>query len=250
MASYSTIPATEDLGLTAAAPPKNTLGRQGLATLVAICGLSALAGTAAPSAARGLAGFAASSSSSQYQQIRLPVKGDKWLKERTEMKYGKDPNCLAVADHNHVSKGSLLEVWPCKKGDPTQEFLYVPEANDNMGQIKWLNPNTGHHMCLDLSGGEDATTGSPIRLNSCKDGDDNQSFLWDETYNTFTIPMDPSGDDDRLGDLCMGTKRKYGEKLDAGGRGKFLVVGVNCDGDSEVEGDVFWTMPPDYRLSY
>ena len=36
MASYSTIPATEDLGLTAAAPPKNTLGRKGLATLAAI----------------------------------------------------------------------------------------------------------------------------------------------------------------------------------------------------------------------
>ena len=25
---------------------------------------------------------------------------------------------------------------------------------------------------------------------------------------------------------------------------------VNCDGDSEVEGDVFWTMYPKYKLSY
>jgi len=27
-------------------------------------------------------------------------------------------------------------------------------------------------------------------------------------------------------------------------------MGVNCDGDSEVEGDVFWTMYPKYKLSY
>ena len=32
--------------------------------------------------------------------------------------------------------------------------------------------------------------------------------------------------------------------------GKFEVVGVNCDGDSEVQGDVFWTMYPKYKLSY
>ena len=44
MASYSTIPATEDLGLTAAAPPKNTLGRKGLATLAALCFASGVAG--------------------------------------------------------------------------------------------------------------------------------------------------------------------------------------------------------------
>ena len=77
-------------------------------------------------------------------------------------------------------------------------------------------------------------------------GDDRQSFLWDETYNTFTIPMDPKGDDDRAQDLCMGTKRKYDWKLEEG----MGVYGVNCDGDSEVEGDVFWTMPPKYELSY
>ena len=64
--------------------------------------------------------------------------------------------------------------------------------------------------------------------------------------HTFTIPMDPKGDDDRAQDLCMGTKRKYDWKLEAG----MGVYGINCDGDSEVEGDVFWTMPPDYRLSY
>ena len=28
------------------------------------------------------------------------------------------------------------------------------------------------------------------------------------------------------------------------------IMGVNCDGDSEVEGDVFWTMYPKYKLSY
>ena len=54
------------------------------------------------------------------------------------------------------------------------------------------------------------------------------------------------GDDDRAQDLCMGTKRKYDWKLEAG----MGVYGVNCDGDSEVEGDVFWTMPPKYELSY
>ena len=32
--------------------------------------------------------------------------------------------------------------------------------------------------------------------------------------------------------------------------GKFELVGVNCDGDSEVQGDVFWTMYPKYKLSY
>ena len=103
-------------------------------------------------------------------------------------------------------------------------------------------------MCLELSQweGKGTTTGNPIMLNSCKSGDDRQSFLWDETYNTFTIPMDPKGDDDRAQDLCMGTKRKYDWKLEAG----MGVYGVNCDGDSEVEGDVFWTMPPNYELSY
>ena len=108
-------------------------------------------------------------------------------------------------------------------------------------------------LCLDLKGGEDATTGSPIVLNSCKlneEGDqyddDNQSFWWDEDYNTFSLPMDPS-DDDRLEGLCMGTKRTYDEKLKPG---KFEIMGVNCDGDSEVEGDVFWTVYPKYKLSY
>ena len=121
-----------------------------------------------------------------------------------------------------------------------------------MGKIKYYNPLTKSHLCLDLKGGEDATTGSPIVLNRCKVNDDdiydddNQSFWWDEDYNTFSLPMDPS-DDDRLEGLCMGTKRTYDEKLKPG---KFEIMGVNCDGDSEVEGDVFWTMPPKYELSY
>ena len=84
---------------------------------------------------------------------------------------------------------------------------------------------------------------SPIRVPY---DDDNQSFWWDEDYNTFSLPMDPS-DDDRLEGLCMGTKRTYDEKLKPG---KFEIMGVNCDGDSEVEGDVFWTMYPKYKLSY
>ena len=45
----------------------------------------------------------------------------------------------------------------------------------------------------------------------------------------------------------MGVKRSYGEKLQTN---KFEVVGVNCYGDSFVEGDVFWTMPPKYELAY
>ena len=66
------------------------------------------------------------------------------------------------------------------------------------------------------------------------------------SYATIPSGDCQTGDDDRAQDLCMGTKRKYDWKLEAG----MGVYGVNCDGDSEVEGDVFWTMPPDYRLSY
>ena len=117
----------------------------------------------------------------------------------------------------------------------------------SMGQIKYYNPVTKSHLCLDLKGGEDATTGSPIRLNSCKDGDDNQSILYDEDYNLFTIPMDSKGDDDRYDDLCMGTQRTYDQQLETG---KFELVGVNCGGDSFVEGDVLFTMYPKYKLSY
>jgi hypothetical protein len=140
-----------------------------------------------------------------------------------------------------------LTLWPCQKNDASQLFQYVPKANDNMGQIKYYNPVTKSHLCLDMKGGEDATTGSPIVLNSCKDGDDNQSIFYDEDYNLFTIPMDPTGDDDRLEDLCMGTQRTYDEKLK---QGKFELVGVNCGGDSFVEGDVLFTMYPKYKLSY
>ena len=68
-----------------------------------------------------------------------------------------------------------------------------------------------------------------------------------EDYNLFTIPMDPKGDDDNLEDLCMGTKRTYDEKLE---EGKFELVGVNCGGDSFVEGDVLFTMYPKYELAY
>ena len=68
-----------------------------------------------------------------------------------------------------------------------------------------------------------------------------------EDYNLFTIPMDPTGDDDNLEDLCMGTQRTYDEKLK---QGKFELVGVNCGGDSFVEGDVLFTMYPKYELSY
>jgi hypothetical protein len=106
---------------------------------------------------------------------------------------------------------------------------------------------TGHHLCVDLKGGESATTGSPVVLNSCKDMDDNQSWHYDPTYNTFTVPMDAEEDDENLEDVCMGLKRSYDEKLKPG---KFEVVGVNCYGDSFVEGDVFWTMPPKYELAY
>jgi hypothetical protein len=246
MASYATIPATEDLGLTAAAPPKNTLGRKGLATLAALCFASGVAGYAAPSAARGLANFA--SSSSDYHQIRLPVKGDKWHKERTDMKYGKDAWCLAVEDHKTAGKGSALTVWPCQKNDASQLFQYVVKDNDQeLGQIKYYNPVTKSHLCLDIKGGEDATTGSPIVLNSCKDDDDNQSFWYDETYNTFTIPMDPTGDDARYDDLCMGTTRSFDSKLKPG---KYDLVGVNCEDGTSAEGDILFTMYPKYTLSY
>ncbi len=118
-----------------------------------------------------------------------------------------------------------------------------------MGKIKYYNPLTKSHLCLDLKGGDDATTGSPIVLNSCKDvfEDDNQAFFYQEDYNLFTIPMDPKGDDDNLEDLCMGTKRTYDEKLE---EGKLELVGVNCGGDSFVEGDVLFTMYPKYELAY
>ena len=79
---------------------------------------------------------------------------------------------------------------------------------------------------------------SPIRVPSSR-------FV--AAFTTFTIPMDPTGDDDRFGDLCMGTKRTYDEKLE---QGKFELVGVNCGGDSFVEGDVLFTMYPEYKLAY
>ena len=47
---------------------------------------------------------------------------------------------------------------------------------------------------------------------------------------------------------CQGPQlRTYDEKLKPG---KFELVGVNCDGDSFVEGDVLFTMYPKYKLSY
>ena len=57
----------------------------------------------------------------------------------------------------------------------------------------------------------------------------------------------PKGDDDNLEDLCMGTQRTYNEKLQPG---EFELVGVNCGGDSFVEGDVLFTMYPKYELAY
>ena len=166
------------------------------------------------------------------------------------MSYGKKPWCLAVKDHNNAGKGSALTVWPCQDNDASQLFQYVVKDDEQeLGQIKYYNPVTKSHLCLDLKGGDDATTGSPIVLNSCKDvfEDDNQAFFYQEDYNLFTIPMDPKGDDDNLEDLCMGTKRTYDEKLE---EGKFELVGVNCGGDSFVQGDVLFTMYPKYELAY
>jgi hypothetical protein len=69
MQTYSTIPAVEDAPL--AAPAKSeTPNRKAVATIAAICFASAVAGTAAPSAARGVASFVASSSST-YTQIQV-----------------------------------------------------------------------------------------------------------------------------------------------------------------------------------
>merc|ERR1712176_1433703 len=179
MQTYSTIPAVEDEPLDA--PRKtDTTNRKAVATIAAICFASAVAGTAAPSAARGIANFASSTSSSDYHQIRLPVKGDMWLKERTDMSYVKKPYCLAVKDHNNAGKGSALTVWPCQDNDASQLFQYVVKDDEQeLGQIKYYNPVTKSHLCLDLKGGDDATTGSPIVLNSCKDvfEDDNQAFV-------------------------------------------------------------------------
>jgi len=116
MASYSTIPATEDLGLTAAAPPKNTLGRKGLATLAALCVGSALAGAATPSAVRGVASFVTSSSStySQIQVTHAPgakTHGTKW--------------CLSVLDHHNAGKGSAVGIYECKPDDYSQQSIPV-----------------------------------------------------------------------------------------------------------------------------
>ncbi len=116
MASYSTIPATEDLGLTAAAPPKNTLGRKGLATLAAVCFSSALAGSAVPSAARGLANFA-SSSSSTYTQIQVTsAPGSKTHSTKW---------CLSVLDHHNAGKGSAVGIYECKSNDYSQQLRPV-----------------------------------------------------------------------------------------------------------------------------
>ena len=82
---------------------------------------------------------------------------------------------------------------------------------------------------------------SAFHQNKCKDP--SHPSHYDKKPNGATC----QGDDDNLEDLCMGTKRTYDEKLKPG---KFEIMGVNCDGDSEVEGDVFWTMYPKYKLSY
>ena len=74
-----------------------------------------------------------------------------------------------------------------------------------------------------------------------------QSFWYDETYNTFTIPMDPTGDDNRYDDLCMGTTRSFDSKLKPG---KYDLVGVNCEDGTSAEGDILFTMYPKYTLSY
>jgi len=174
------------------------------------------------------------------------VKGQKWLKERTDMKYGKDAYCLAVEDHKHAGKRSKLIVDPCKKDDPSQLFLYT--KNKYGGSIKFRNPVTGKHQCLDLEGGEDATTGSTVVLNSCKgEEDDNQEWEYLEDYNTFRIPLDVADDTSRFGDLCMGTKRSFDEKLKPD---TYEVVAVNCEDGSSEEGDILFTMPPKYELSY
>ena len=86
---------------------------------------------------------------------------------------------------------------------------------------------TGKHQCLDLAGGEDATTGSSVVLNSCKgEEDDNQEWEYLEDYNTFRIPLDVADDTSRFGDLCMGTKRSFNEKLKPD---TYEVVAVNCE---------------------
>jgi len=111
MQTYSTIPAVEDAPL--AAPPKSeTPNRKAVATIAAICFASAVAGTAAPSAARGLANFATSSSST-YTQIQVThAPGAKT--HGTKL-------CLSVLDHHNAGKGSAVGIYECKPDDYSQQ---------------------------------------------------------------------------------------------------------------------------------
>ena len=59
--------------------------------------------------------------------------------------------------------------------------------------------------------------------------------------------MDPTGDDARYGDICMGTTRSFDSKLKPG---KYDLVGVNCEDGTSAEGDILFTMYPQYKLSY
>ena len=142
MQTYSTIPAVEDAPL--AAPPKSE-GRNGLATMAAVCFASAVAGTAAPSAARGLANFATSSSST-YTQIQVSsAPGAK----THGTKY-----CLSILDHHNAGKGSAVGIYECKDNDFSQQFLYTKNTYDNddedWGTIKWKD-QSGKHYCVDVA---------------------------------------------------------------------------------------------------
>lgn len=193
MASYSTIPATEDLGLPAATPPKNTLGRKGLATLAAICVSSALAGSAAPSAARGLAKFATSSSST-YKQIQVThAPGAK----THGTKY-----CLSVLDHHNAGKGSAVGIYECKSNDYSQQFLYTgsytyDSGDEDWGSLKWKD-QSGKHYCVSAGSGGDVELGSTMKLWSCKDIDD-QHFDYDIYSKKFALDFDDEDDQ-----YCMG----------------------------------------------
>ena len=155
---------------------------------------SALAGAAAPLAARGVASFVASSSST-YTQIQVShAPGAK----THGTKY-----CLSVLDHHNAGKGSAVGIYECKDNDFSQQFLYTKNTYDNddedWGTIKWKD-QSGKHYCVDVGSGDDVEEGSTMKLYSCKDSD-NQHFEYDEYSQKFALDFDYEDDVDQL---CMG----------------------------------------------
>ena len=112
MQTYSTIPAVEDAPL--ATPAKSeTPTRKRVAIIAAICFASAVAGTAAPAAARGVASFVTSSSSTYTCETRIDYvinmmgKGEAEACQYVALEYP-DECGACVQDRDEVLSSTML----------------------------------------------------------------------------------------------------------------------------------------------